>query len=324
MNLKDRTPPFIKGEISVASMMRDMLFALALLLVLPVVRYGPRPAATALVTAFVCMATELLFTLIQTKTTGLNDSSAMVTGAIIALLSPVNVPLWLPCTAGVFAIAVAKGPFGSTGRNPFNPAAAGLAFAIICWPQQMFSYAAPESQVLPVFGDAAVQTVSSPAAVLKGGLPPRILPFEMLWGNFAGPVGATAVLVVAACGLYLFARRIAHWEITVCFLLAVVAIALLFPRAVFDPLSSVKYELLSGSVLFCSVFMVTDPVTSPHTTAARCVYGLLSGALVMAFRWFGAFEQGAVFAVLISNAVAPILDDLVFRIRGWGGELADA
>lgn len=324
MNLEVRKPPFIKGETSVASMMRDMLFAMALLLVLPVARFGLRPAVTAALTALVCMVTELLFTLVQTKTTGLNDSGAMVTGMVIALLSPVNVPLWLPCAAGVFAVAVAKGPFGATGRNPFNPAAAGLAFAAICWPQQMFSYAAPASGVLPVFGDAAVQTAASPAAVLRQGLPPRILPFEMLWGNFAGPAGATAALVIAACGLFLFAKRIAHWEITVCFLFAAAAIAFLFPRAVFDPVSSVKYELLSGSLLFCSVFMVTDPVTSPHTTAARCLYGLLAGALVMAFRWFGAFEQGAAFAVLIADAAAPMLDDMVFRVRGWGGELADA
>lgn len=324
MNLTEMKPPFIRGETSVASMMRDMLFALTLLLALPVVRYGPRPAVAAALTVLVCVLCELLFTLMQTKTTGLSDGSAAVTGMVVALLLPVNAPLWLPCAAGAFAIAAAKAPFGSTGRNPFNPAAAGLAFAAVCWPQLVFSYAATGSDPLPLFGDCAVQTAPSPAAVLKQGLPPNILPFEMLWGNFAGPAGATAVLVVAACGLYLFCKRVAQWEITACFLLAVIVIAALFPRAVFDPLSSVKYELLSGSVLFCSVFMVTDPVTSPHTTAARCVYGLLSGALVMAFRWFGAYEQGAVFAVLLSNAAAPVLDDLVFRFRGWGGELADA
>lgn len=306
-------------------MMRDMLIALTLILILPVARFGPRPAVMAVLTAFVCTLCELVFTLIQTKTRVLYDGSAMVTGVIIALLMPVNAPLWLPCVAGAFAILVAKGPFGSTGRNPFNPAAAGVALATVCWPQLVFHYADPDVTAnLPIFQDCTVQSALSPAASLKAGFKPDILPYDMLWGQFAGPIGATAVLVIGACALYLFAKRIAHWEITVCFLVAAALIAVLFPRILCDSLTSVKYELMSGSLLFCSVFLVTDPVTSPHTTVGRCFYGLLAGVLVMMFRLFGSFEQGAVFAVLLSNAFAPLLDDMVFRIRGWGGELTDA
>lgn len=306
-------------------MMRDMLFTLTLLLILPIVRFGARPAVMAVLTAAVCAVSELFFNLIQTKSTGISDCSALVTGMMIVMLMPVNAPMWLPCAAGVFAIVVAKGPFGSTGRNPFNPAAAGFAFAAICWPQLVFSYYNPESAaVLPLFADCTVQTVASPAAVLKSGLKPGILPFEMLWGNFAGPVGTTAILVIAACALYLFFKRTARWEITFCFLITAALIAAFFPRIACSPLTSVKYELMSGSLLFCSVFLVTDPVTSPHTAFGRCLYGAFAGALIMAFRTFGAFEQGAAFAVLIANVSAPLLDDLMCRAKGWEGELNEA
>ena len=85
-------------------------------------------------------------------------------------------------------------------------------------------------------------------------------------------------------------------------------------------MTSVKYELLSGSLFFCSVFMVTDPVTSPHTAAGRCVYGAFAGAMVMVFRYFGAYEQGACFAVLFANAAAPLFSAAVCRVKGWEGK----
>lgn len=324
MNLKRTNVPLIRSESTVASMMRDALFALVLLLVLPVVRYGFRPAVMAVVTGAVCAVSEVLFNLIRKLNRGLSDCSPMVTGFIIALMMPVNATLWLPCTAGLFAILVAKGPFGSTGRNPFNPAAAGIAFVTVCWPSLVFSYCDPELvRNLPLFADCSVPTAVSPDAVLKSGLKPQILPFDMLWGDFPGPVGTTAVLVVAACGLYLFLKRTARWEITAFFLAAAAFIAAFFPRIACSAMTSVKYELLSGSLLFCSVFLVTDPVTAPHTTAGRCMYGAFAGAMVMVFRRYGAYQQGAVFAVLIANALAPLMDDLVFRARGWGSELRE-
>jgi electron transport complex protein RnfD len=313
--------PIIKSDASVSSMMRDMLFTLTVLLVLPVVHYGPRPAVMAALTALVCGASEILFNLVQTRTTGISDASSLVTGMIITMLMPVNAPMWLPCAAGVFAILVAKGPFGSTGRNPFNPAAAGFAFAAICWPDLVFRYAQPVYKtMLPVFEDCAVQTVPSPAAVLKNGLKPDVLPLDMLWGNFAGPIGTTAILVVAACAVYLVFKRTARWEIMFFFMVAAVLIAAFFPRIACSPLTSVKYEMMSGSVFFCAVFMATDPVTSPHTVRGRCLYGALAGALVMLFRFFGAFEQGAAFAILIANAVTPIIDGLICGTEKWEEE----
>lgn len=318
MTLNMTNAPFIKGASSVSSMMRDMLFTMLVLLILPVVHYGARPAVMALLTACVCAVCEILFNLIQTRTTGISDASSVVTGMIITMLMPVNAPMWLPCAAGAFAILAAKGPFGSTGRNPFNPAAAGFSFAVICWPQLVFSYANPAlASNLPVWGSASVPVVESSAAVLKNGLKPDILPLDMLWGNFAGPIGTTAILVIAACALFLYLKRTARWEITFFFLLAAAAIAALFPRIACSPLTSVKYELMSGSVLFCSVFLVTDPVTSPHSARGRCVYGLLAGILVMLFRYYGAFEQGATFAVLIANALAPMIDGLFVGADKW-------
>jgi electron transport complex protein RnfD len=305
-------------------MMRDVLFALSVLLIPNVAHYGLRPLVMAGLTMLVCVFCELLFHLIQGKSIHISEYSAMVTGMIIVMLMPLNAPMWVPCIAAAFAIFVAKGPFGGIGNTPFNPAAAGVAFVTLCFPKDVFSYFNPNTAwILPAFGKTTVSLADSPAAVLKGGLRPDIFPLNMLWGVFAGPVGTTAILVIASCALFLIVRRTASWEIIVCFIAAAALIAALFPRFSGDWLTSVKYEMMAGSLLFCAVFIITDPVTSPNTARGRCIYGALAGALTMMFRYFGAFEEGTVFAVLIANAAAPLIDGMLCSALRIGGGLSE-
>lgn len=298
MQIKSKTAPFIKREESVASMMKDMLFAMACLLILPTVHYGLGALKLAAVSVAACAFAEIFGCLLTKREINISELSPVVTGMVIAMLMPVGAPYWLPAAAGMFAVLVARVPFGSTGRTLFNPAAAGVAFVTVFWPRQVFAYA---------------QT--SPAASLKAGLKPAIVPFEMLWGEYAGPMGTTAALVIAACGLYLFIKRTANWQIAFWFLAAAAAYAALFPRIAVSPLTSVKYELLSGSLLFCAVFMITEPVTAPRTIFGSALYGALGGTLLMLLRGFGAYEQGACFAVLLMNAVAPVIDRCVCAVK---------
>lgn len=320
MTLSNAASPYVKSEYTVFTMMRGVLLALLALLVIPVVNYGFRPvvvAAASMLTALVC---RVLFCLVRRKSIAISEISVLVTGLMIPMLLPLNVPLWLPCAASAFAVLVVREPFGGFGRNPFNPAAAGVAFAALCWPRQVFSYFDPAQPAsFPLFGEGVFQTAQTPAAALQQGFKPDILPLNMLWGNFPGPLGSTAILVIAACAVLLFLNRTMKLETTVCFLGMAALIAAAFPRVYASPLTSVKYELLSGSLFFCSVFMITDPVTAPRTFPGRCLYGAFAGAMTMAFRWFGAYEQGACFAVLLANAVAPLMDSAVFRFRGWEG-----
>lgn len=323
MTLTNAASPYVKSDITVSSMMRSAVLALLALLVIPVARYGFRPliaAGASVMTALLC---RIVFCLIRRRAISQSELSVTVTGLIVPMLLPLNAPLWLPCMASAFAVLAVREPFGGFGRNPFNPAAAGVAFAALCWPGRVFSYFDPGSPaVFPPFGEGTFQTTPSPAAVLKQGLKPDVLPLNMLWGDVPGPLGTTAVLVIAACGLFLFLSRAAKPETTACFLGAAALIAALFPRILCSPLTSVKYELLSGSLLFGAVFMATDPVTSPRTLLGRCLYGAFAGAMTMAFRRYGVCEQGVCFALLLADAAAPLLDSAVFRLRGWEGKTA--
>lgn len=320
MKLLEIRTPLTRVEPAVPAMMRRCIFALLALLVLPVIRYGPRPlvmAGASVLTAVLC---EIVFGLIRTRLVSVTELSSVVTALTVAMLLPLNAPLWLPCAASAFAVLVAKEPFGSFGRTPFHPAAAGVAFAILCWPDRVFTYFDPSKPyLLPALGDCVFTAAQSPAAVLKDGLKPAVVPLNLLWGNGVGPLGTTAVLVIGACGLYLAASRAARPEAALCFLGSAAVLAALFPRIACSPLTSVKYELLTGSLLFAAVFLVTEPVPAPSTFSGRCIYGALAGAFTMVFRHFGAYEQGVCFALLLADAFIPIIDSATCRVRGWGG-----
>ena len=302
-------------------MMTDALLALCALLVLPTVYFGPRVLLLALVSMAACAACDILFCLIFRHSFGSGDPSALVTGLAIALLLPANAPYWLPALAGVFAILVVKEPLGSTGRNLFNPAAAGVAFVTVCRPDLVCLYPNPDYGWLPLASDTTSVLGASPGSALAQGLKPSILPLDLLWGVYPGPMGCTAVLVLGAAALFLLARRSIRLETMVFFLAAAALAAVLFPRIYCPALTSVKYELLTGSLLFCAVFFLGDPVTTPRTFTGRCAFGVLTAVLLMGIRHAGAYEQGACFAVLIANAFTPVLDRAVIELRRRGVRL---
>ena len=311
---KGITPHYRRSE-SVREMMADMLIPLALLLVIPVVNHGARPLVVVGICMLTCLLCEVVFCLFTGHDVMVSDLSFAVTGSIVAMLLPVNVPFRVAVIACAFAVLVVKMPFGGTGRAPFNPAAAGVAFVTLSFPSLVFSYRDPSSTVamLPFASSPVAETVSSPAALLKEGARPALLQEEMLLGHFAGPMGATAVLVIAACALYLVFRRSARWEIMASFVGASALFAAVFPRLNTGRLDSVLFELLSGSLVFCAVFMATEPSTSPKTPLGRCLFGFLAGVTTMLFRYYGVYEQGGCFALLLVNALSSSLD----RLSWW-------
>ena len=316
--LFDGRAPFYKKEQTVATMMDDTIFCLLALLILPVVFYGARPLITVLVSCMSCFLAMVAFRLIHRRNISLSERSLLVTGLTIAMLLPADIPYWMAALAGAFAMFAAKEPFGSTGRNPFNPAAAGVAFLTVLWPEEVSRFPAVGS--LPLWERGAEAASSqTPALSLLQGLKPILEPAEMLWGNYAGPLGGTAALVIAGCCLFLCFRRTARWEITAGFLLSSALIGAFWPRFLGSAASSAAYELLSGSLLFGAVFMATDPVTSPKMPVARFVCGMLGGALLLCMRHVGQYQEPLCFAILLSNGAAPLLDRLALRIRTRGG-----
>ncbi len=318
IKLTERRAPFWREGESARSMTADRLIACAVLLVLPVVRYGARPLLMTLAVMLTAVLTEMLMCLFLHREVRVADMDSLAIGAMIALLMPVNVAYYVPAAAAIFAVAVAKMPFGGTGHAPFEPVAAGVAFSTLCFPALLFSYCSPAAGKLSlnIFTSATANTAQSPAAMLRAGARPVLLLSEMFTGSVAGPIGATTVVVVAAAALFLYFRHAARWEITVCFMGAAALIAAMFPRISTGRFDAVIIELSAGSLAFCAAFLATNSANAPKLPLARCFYGFLGGLITMLFRYFGAYEQGAVFAILLINAVAGPLDRLAWKLTG--------
>ncbi len=315
MNFKMAHAPHLRCSERGSQMCADLLIVFAPLCVISAIYYGVRPVLLVLTGLLSAVLFETFGYLLMRRKPKISDGSAAVTGVLIgSLVSPLS-PYWLPVAGAAFAIFAVKMPMGGSGRNLFNPAAAGLAAVTLCFPGFFFTYPDPGLGIpLPLSSRALseVITLSSPAAQLASGGQTLYSPTMLLLGNFPGPIGATAIAILLACGLFLLVRRTITPYIIFPYLATCALLAALFPRVSGGLTGSVMAELCSGYLLFCGIFMLNDPVTAPRHWLGRTAFGVLAGLFVMLMRYFGRFEEGACFAILLVNAFATTLDRL-----GW-------
>ena len=305
--------PHVRTEARSRSMLNDVLLAALVLCVFSVVNYGFRPAILLVLTVLSAIFTECICLLFQRKSTkAALDGSAAVTGAIVALVMPPSVSYWVPMLGACFAILVAKAPFGGYGRNVFNPAAAGIAVLSYCFPKRVFAYSAlSAADKLPLsweIAPAQLVTETSLAAQLRSGATPTVTRMQLLLGDFAGPIGATATLILLACAAYLLCRRSASAYLMIPYLITCCVLAWLFPYTGTGRVYGAMVQMCSGYVLFTGVFLLNDPVTTPRFRLGRIFYGIFAGMLVMLLQHIGRVEAGSCFAILIMNVLAPMID----------------
>lgn len=308
--------PFIHSKANPRLLILDVLLACIPLVGMAVFFYGGRILLACAVSVGAAVLSEYAVCLALRRKSSVGDWTALVTGLFVALLCPPSVPLLLPAVGSVFAIVVVKFPFGGRGRNLFNPAAAGFCFLVLSAPGILFTYPEVSAGRLPWFGVSGLHSAPSLTALLRsaGALPTQA--FELLLGRYAAPIGGSFALVTAACGLYLIVRRVLPAQTLAGFLLPCILIALLVPRGS-SPLTSVLLELCSGSLLFCAFFLAADPSSSAKTNLGRFLFGLTAGTATMLFRYFGVYEQGAPFGILLANAFVPVLDSAVKPLQLW-------
>lgn len=246
----------------------------------------------------------------------LRDGSAVLTGVLVALTLPPAIPLWMAALGGFVAIALGKQLFGGLGQNLFNPALVGRAFLQAAFPTAITTWVPPRG-----FFDVPGTTFAWP--FLRGQLdglstatPLSQMKFDhvatplqdLFVGNVAGSLGETSALVLLLLGLWLGLRRAFDWRAPVAVLLAVVvvggALHLLLPARNPSPL----FLLGSGGLMFGTVFMATDPVSSPTTPRGAWAFGAGIGALVVVIRNYGGLPEGVMYAILLMNAATPLIE----------------
>ncbi len=286
--------PHIHSSHSTKRVMMEVSLSLLPAAIAGVAIFGLRALAVIAMCVGVCVFSEFIFNLIIKKEQSIDDFSAVVTGLLLALNLPANIPLWQAAVGSVFAIVVVKCCFGGIGKNSVNPAITARVFMLIAF-GEMAKGAFP-----------SVDTVSSatPLSTLaESGTHPDLL--TLFLGNYGGAIGETCTIALLIGGIYLMIRHIITWHIPVAFIGTVFAFTLVLVD--FNMATALAYTL-SGGLFIGAIFMATDYVTSPATWGGQLLFGALAGVITVMIRIFGNYPEGVSFAILFMNILTPYID----------------
>jgi Na(+)-translocating NADH:ubiquinone oxidoreductase B subunit len=294
--------------------------------------FGLRMLAMIVVSYAAGLAVEVLFAVVRKE--DINEGF-FVTGIIFPLVLPPGLPLWAVAVGVIFGVVVGKELFGGTGRNLFNPALVGRCFLALSYAKIMSgSYLVPgavpwgdftrnftthglwDALTTCYVSAGTVDAVSSatPLAAAKGGtLEPAL---NLLWGNVAGSAGETSAVAILVGGVFLLLTRVGNWRTVAGVLGAFAGLGALLNRLAPDAFPvAFGWHMLAGGLLFGAFFMATDPVTSPVTNGGKWIYGIIIGAVTLLIRNLTGYVEGVMFAILLGNIVAPVIDEVAIRLR---------
>ena len=302
--LKLSVSPHIHSGRSTRRIMLDVLIALLPATAAGAVIFGLRSLLVVAVTVAACVGFEALFNLLAKKPIPVGDLSAAVTGLLLALNLPANVPLWQCVVGALFAMVVVKGLFGGLGANPVNPAITARVFMLVAF-STMTKAAFPVDSV-----SSATPLASEEATSLM----------DLFLGNHGGAIGETCAAALLLGGLYLLVRRVITWQIPVAFVGTVFLTSFLMEGM--DATAALA-AILSGGLLIGAIFMATDYVSSPATPWGKIIFGLGAGLVTFLIRYFGVYPEGVSFAILLMNILTPYVNSWTKRkVFGIGGTKA--
>ena len=269
------------------------------------------------------LAIEFLFAVIKGHEV---EEGYLVTGMLVPLIVPVDLPLWMLAVAVAFGVVIGKEVFGGTGMNILNPALTVRAFLFFAYPTWMsgdkvWVHGAVEraGTADAISGETILGSYAQNNSVIYDY-------WDMFWGIIPGSVGETSKFLIILGALFLIFTKIGSWRIIVSTLIGALCMGLIFNGVVdagwisssskFFGLMSVPFwqHLVIGSILFGAVFMATDPVTAAQTNKGKWIYGFLIGFISIMIRVFNpAYPEGVFLAILLMNVFAPTIDHYVVQ-----------
>lgn len=305
--------PHVHSDESTKKIMWRVNLALVPMLLTGTFFFGLNALFISLVSvACCCLFQWLIEKFILKVPTTVCDGSAVVTGLLLAFNVPATADMiWLVAIGALIAIGVGKMTFGGLGKNPFNPALVGRVFLLISFPVQMTTW--------PKVGewfhaDPDALAGATPLGLLNEGgkISDLDLPSltEMFLGHIGGSLGEVSAIAILIGAIYLICRRIITWHIPVAFIgTAFIFSGILWlcnPEQFLDPVNTI----LTGGIMLGACFMATDMVTSPMAKSGQLIFGCGCGLLTIIIRNFGAYPEGVSFAILLMNAVTPLINKM--------------
>lgn len=312
--------PHAHGKDSVERNMYGVIIALVPALLVSFLYFGIGSAVVCASSVSACVFFEWAITKYMLKRQPtITDGSAILTGLLLGFNLPSNLPVWIVIIGALVAIGVGKMTFGGLGCNPFNPALVGRCFLLASFPAQMTSW--PVAGQLLSYVDA--NTEATPLSIMKVAIKTgdasvlEQLPssLSLLLGNpglnnGAGTIGEVCALALLIGFVYMLCRKIITWHIPVSILATVFVFSGLLHLS--NPIyANPVATLLSGGLMLGAIFMATDYVTSPMTHKGQLIYGVAIGFLTVVIRNWGSYPEGMSFAILIMNALTPLINTYV-------------
>jgi electron transport complex protein RnfD len=302
--------PHMRAEESTAKIMWTVNAALLPATLMSVYYFGLPAVLVIVISIMTAVLTEGAIQKMLKKEVTVADGSAFLTGLLIAMNCPANIPLHIPAIGTFAAVAITKQLFGGLGYNVFNPALIGRALILISFPKAMTTFTQPVLNIMAI--DA--KTMATPLTVLKEDGVAKLLELypniyqNLLLGNRAGSLGETATIALLLGAAFLMIKRYITWHIPIPFILTVGVLTWAFggKGALFA--GDAMFHMMAGGLILGAFYMATDYVTGPSVRSAQIVFGIACGALTVLIRLKGGYPEGVMFAILIMNCFAPLLD----------------
>lgn len=322
--------PHVHGNLSTKKLMWGVIYAMIPAFLVSVYFFG----LSALRVVFLAVAACIFFEWVIQKyllkgPNTITDGSAIITGVLLAFNVPSNLPWWMIVIGALVAIGIGKMSFGGLGKNPFNPALVGRVFLLVSFPVDMTLWPRPT----PLFGNIT-DALTGPTALgmMKEGLKAGKTVQELMgtdemshyldyfYGSMRGSLGEISAIAIILGGIYMLWRKIITWEIPLSILLTVTIFTsitwLSNPTLHASPL----FHLFTGGMMLGAFFMATDMVSSPMTSKGQIVFGIGVGLITVIIRIWGSYPEGMSFAILIMNAVTPLINN-AFKPTRFGKEV---
>ena len=304
--------PHMHDEESTAKIMWTVSGALLPAALLSIYYFGMPAVLVILVCLVTSLLSEAAMQWILKRPLTLSDGSAFLTGLLLAMNLPSNAPLYIPAVGSFVAIVITKHLFGGLGYNIFNPALIGRAFVLISFPKIMTTFVEPVARM-----GMDAKTTATPLVLLKEDGMSKLLEIyhtkaalyqDLFVGNRAGSLGETSVIALLLGAAFLMMKRYITWHIPIPFILTVGVVTWIFGGKEGLMSGDPIFHMMSGGLILGAFFMATDYVTGPSIRNAQIVFGICAGALTALIRLKGGYPEGVMFAILLMNCFAPLLD----------------
>jgi len=337
-----KKPQFMKQPV-----MLKVVYSLIPVVIAGIYFFGWRVAAVTAVALVTALLTEWIMT---SRRSAKISYACFVTALIYAMSLPPLTPFWIVAVGAFVAILFGKEVFGGFGRNVFNPAIVGRAFVYVAFPVELTSQFVPVFSGFPggfarwsMAGSSYAGELTSASGLMPQDVITAATPmlarrdysyvtgtFDLFTGSIggaftadggqrflaAGSIGEVSSVVLIIAGAYLLWTKTAQWRLTVSAVAgAVILNLILHYLAGIQQVPPLEFTLFSGGLLFAAVFMVTDPISAPKDKISQVIYGLFIGALIVFFRFKSVFAGGVAFSILFGNMTAPLIDQMMGRIR---------